>query len=479
MYNRFVLLVCFIWSMAIGTPNSLAFPSDSIPYSAHLLSEYIQKQSVTGNEKEAGAFFAQVAKEHGLYVEIFTDEIDKYNFAASLYPLSLKKPNIILLTHIDVVDAQDLSLNTYPPFSGAIAEGFVWGRGSIDNKGMGIMQLVALSKYVEIAKHTDLPFNITIVAVSSEETGGEKGAMIIANQFLDYLNPVVVYGEGGSGFDGLLSKNPKKHVYGICLAAKRTLWLELTLNVKSSGHGSVPPINYSIQQKINALERVVTINKFRPLQYCEPSIRMFKEVGEIETGFRSMAYKNIQFFSPFVAPFLKQNDAIYSLLSNTITITCLYTTPGAPNVIPNQTKAILDCRLLPDVSTDEFLAKMRKWLMNDSIKIKILSESIMAPSTVPDQYFFKLKNALKSVYTDAEVISLLVPASNDNNYFRAKGIPTYGILPIFLSTEGMSSIHNVNERISIESLEQGVQVYDNLIKSILFDLNSEEIIQKK
>lgn len=479
MCNRFVLLVCFIWSMAIGTPNSLAFSSDSIPYSAHLLSEYIQKQSVTGNEKEAGMFFAQLAEQHGLYVEIFTDEIDKYNFAASLYPLSLKKPNIILLTHIDVVDAQDLSLNTYPPFSGAIAEGFVWGRGSIDNKGMGIMQLVAVSKYVEIAKHTDLPINITIVAVSSEETGGEKGAMIIANQFLDYLNPVVVYGEGGSGFDGLLSKNPSKHVYGICLAAKRTLWLELTLNVKSSGHGSVPPINYSIQQKINALERVVTINKFRPLQYCEPSIRMFKEVGEIETGFRSMAYKNIQFFSPFVAPFLKQNDAIYSLLSNTITITCLYTTPGAPNVIPNQTKAILDCRLLPNVSTDEFLAKMRKWLMNDSIKIKILSESIMAPPTVPDQYFFKLKNALKSVYTEAEVISILVPASNDNNYFRAKGIPTYGILPIFLSPEAMSSIHNINEKISIESLEQGVQVYDNLIKSILFDLKSDELLQKK
>lgn len=479
MYNRFFLLVCFIWSVAIGIPNSLGSSTDSIPYSAHLLSEYIQKQSVTGNEKEAGTFFAQVAREHGLYVEIFTNDIDCYNFAASLYPLSNKKPNIILLTHIDVVDVQDLSLNLYPPFSGAIAEGFVWGRGSIDNKGMGVMQLVALSKYVEIAKKTDLPFNITIVAVSSEETGGEKGAKIIADQYLEYLNPVVVYGEGGSGFDGLLRKNPKKHIYGICVAAKRSLWLELTLNVKASGHGSVPPLNYSIQQKINSLERLVTINRYRPLQYCDPSIRMFREVGEIETGFRRIAYKNIKGFSPFVAPFLKQNDAIYSILSNTITITCLYTTPGAPNVIPNQTKAILDCRLLPEVKTDEFLAKMRKWLMNDSIKIKILSESIMAPSTIPDQYYYKLKRALKTVYTDAEVISILVPASNDNNYFRAKGIPTYGILPIFLSPEGMSSIHNVNERISIESLEQGVQVYDNLIKSILFEKTIGKEIEEK
>lgn len=469
MCKKLGLLVCVFWSLTIGTSYSMGTPMDSIPYSAHLLSKYIQIPSVTGNEKEAGVFLASTAAELGLFVEILTDELDSYNFAASLYPLSLKKPNIILLTHIDVVDIQDPALNIYHPFSGTIADGFVWGRGSIDNKGMGIMQLVALSKYVNLAKTVDLPFNITIVAVSSEETGGEKGAMIIANQFLDYLNPVVVYGEGGSGFDGLLSKTPQKHVYGICVAAKRTLWLELTLNVKSSGHGSVPPLNYSIQQKINALERVVTINRYRPLQFCEPSIRMFKEVGEIETGFRRFAFKNIKGFSPFVAPFLKQNDAIYSVLSNTITITCLYTTPGAPNVIPSQTKAILDCRLLPDVKTDEFLAKMRKWLMNDSIKIKILSESIMAPSTVPDHFFYKMKSALKTVYKDAEVISLLVPASNDNNYFRAKGVPTYGILPIFLSPEAMSSIHNINERISIESLENGVQVYVNLINNILFD----------
>jgi len=73
------------------------------------------------------------------------------------------------------------------------------------------------------------------------------------------------------------------------------------------------------------------------------------------------------------------------------------------------------------------------------------------------------------VYTDSEVISLIVPASDDNNYFRSKGIPTFGILPIFLDAELMSSIHNVNERIPIKSLESGIQVYENLIHTILFE----------
>ncbi|MBP1672920.1 MAG: peptidase [Bacteroidetes bacterium] len=449
----------------IGKSNTI----DTIPPSALLLSEYVQIPSITGTEKSAGEFLAQKAKEMGLFVQVLTELTDSYNFTASLYPLSSRKPNIVLLTHIDVVDVQEDHYNKYPPFSGIIAEGCVWGRGSLDNKGMGVMQLMALAQFVEKAKQHDLPYNITILAVSNEETGGETGALVVTNQFLEILNPVVVYGEGGSGFDGLLAKDPKRHVYGICVASKRTLWLELTLNVKSSGHGSVPPLNYSIQQKINALERVVAINRIRPLIYCDAAERMFKEVGTIEGGLRGFAYKHIKFFSPFVGYKLKQNDAIYSVLSNTITITSLYTTPGAPNVIPNQTKAILDCRLLPDVNTDAFLKKMRVWLMNDSIKIRIISESIPAPSSIPDQYFYKLKRALKKVYKDAEVISLIVPASDDNNYFRAKGIPTFGILPIFLDADLMSSIHNVNERIPIESLENGIHVYENLIQSILFE----------
>lgn len=473
MFTRLSLLFCLLWSSIIGISNPNSPAKDSIPYSAYLLSEYVQINSVTGHERAAGEFLAETAKKSGLYVEVMTDGIDSYNFTASLYPLSLGKPNIILLTHIDVVEAQEEQFNTYPPFSGTIAEGYIWGRGSIDNKGMGVMQLLALIQFVELAKSTDLPFNITMLAVSSEETGGEKGAKIVADRFLPLLNPVVVYGEGGSGFEGLLKRDLKKHIYGICIAAKRTLWLELTLNVKASGHGSVPPQNYSIQQKINALERVLTINKIRPLQYTEPSIRMFNDVGKIEGGFRGFAYRNIRAFSPFLSPFLKHNDAIYSVLSNTITITCLYTTPGAPNVIPAQSKAILDCRLLPGVETKDFINKMRKWLMNDSIKIKIISESVEAPYTIPDQYYYKLVAALRSVYKDSEVISMLIPASNDNNYFRAKGIPTYGILPVFLSNEAISSIHNINEKISIESVEQGIQVYKKLIQNIIFDIKTD------
>ncbi len=442
-------------------------PIDTIPYSAYLLSEYIQKKSVTGNEKEAGLFFSHIAQEHGLYVTLFNDKEDTFNFAASLYPLTSKKPNVVLLTHIDVVEAQENEFNRYPPFSGTIAEGYIWGRGSLDNKGMGVMQLIALSAFISMAQEKDLPYNITILAVSSEEIGGDKGAAIVAEQYLEYLNPIVVFGEGGVGADKILKKDPRKKIFGIGVAAKRMLWLELTLNNNKSGHGSVPISNYSIAQQINALERIIRFNQIRPLQFCNASRLMFKELGNLEKGIRKPIYKNIHQHSLLVRPFIRKNDVIYSVVSNTITITNLYSTPGPANIIATQTKAVLDCRLLPGTKSEQFIKQIKRSIFNDSIHINILKEGVSAPTTLPDQHYFAMKKALESVYDSIAVIPIIVPASNDNNYFRAKGIPTYGILPLFLTYEEIASIHNVNERISIEGLEKGIKVYKNLIAQYL------------
>lgn len=441
--------------------------NDTVPYSALLLSEYIQYESVTGNEKPAGEFFAGVAEKKGLIVEVFTDEIDSYNFAASLYPLSLNKPNIIFLNHIDVVEAENGDLNKYPPFSGTIAEGKVWGRGAIDNKGHAVMQLLAISEFVELAAENDLPYNITMLSVSGEETGGAKGAKIITNEYLDVLNPVVVYGEGGIGLPGLLHNKPDKKVFGISVAAKRSLWLELTLDMNISGHGSVPPVDYTLKEKVKSLERVVKRNQRRIVRLTDPALDMFYKIGQLEGGIRGMLLRNIRLFRPIVIPQMKKDEIVYALISNTVTITGFSAQPGPPNIIPNRTKAVLDCRLLPETSTEEFIEKIKKWLNNDQIEIEILHEGLDAPATKPEKFYYLMEEALKEYYPSAAVISILSPASYDNTYFRAKGIPAYGMLPIFLNIDHLSSIHNVNERMPIDFLEKGVDVHRVLL-SILF-----------
>jgi carboxypeptidase PM20D1 len=465
MIRFFIYIIIFFISLLHTSAQDV--DKDTVPFSALLLSRYIEYESVTGNEKPAGEFFARISDSLGFNVHIFTDEYDSYNFASSLYPLSSGKPNVIFLNHIDVVAAENGELNMYPPFSGTIADGNVWGRGAIDMKGQAVMQLLGMHKFVDKAKEKDFPYNITMLSVSGEETGGQTGAMIIADKYLDILNPVVIFGEGGVGLPGILDNNPERQVFGISVASKRGLWLELTLDMDISGHGAVPPINYTLKEKVAALDRVIKRNQKRIVRLTEPSLNMFHEVGELEGGLRGFMLKNIRIFRPFIVPQLKKDEIIYSLVSNTITLTGFSTQPGPPNNIPQLSNAVLDCRLLPEMPTDEFLEKVRKWLNNDDIKINIIHEGVIAKPTSPGIFFEFLKQAIISEYPEAGVISILAPASNDNNFFRAKGIPAYGIIPVFLSLEHLRSIHNINERISMDLLEQGVRVHEELIRLIV------------
>ena len=471
---KFFLIITILFSCWVSMP---ATPEtiDTIPHSARVLSEYISHPSVTGDERMAGLYFSTLARQKGLYVEILTDDPGSFNFTASLYPMESGKPNIVFLNHIDVVPATEEAERkyTYPPFSGAIADGKVWGRGAIDNKGMGVMQLLAIEQFVELAAETDLPFNITMLSVSGEETGGYTGARIVTEEFLELLNPVVVYGEGGSGIPGILKRDPDRKLFGISVAFKQSLWLELTLNTVTSGHGAVPPPDYVAKEKILALNKI--LNRNRKITFSETTRNMFYELGRVEGGLRGLALRNLRLFRPFVIPAMKREEIVKSLLTNTITITSIRTPAGPPNQIPQEITVVLDCRLLPESDPEEFIAMVRDVLDNQNIEIRVLHGRERTPPTKMDDYYYFMKQALENVYAGSAVIPILAPASNDNNYFRAHNIPTYGILPVYIPVYLLETIHNVDERLPIDALEKGISVYSELI-SILIESGFESMV---
>lgn len=471
MYKRLILLTACFYIFYHVFAGTVYRENDSLPYSARLLSQYVKHPSVTGNERMAGLFFSTVARQKGLNVEILTDEPARFNFTASLYPLDMEKPNIVLLNHIDVVPAVWNGEYTYPPFSGTIADGKVWGRGSIDNKGMGVMQLLALEYFIDFAADNDLPYNVTMLSVSGEETGGYSGAKIITEEYIEYLNPVVVYGEGGAGIPEVLVRDPGRKLFGVSVTFKRSLWLELTLKMTTQGHSAVTPSSYVIQDKIQALNRLT--ERTRKVSFSESTRDMFRELGKIEGGVRGLALRNLRLFRPFVVPAMKREDIIFSLITNTATITSVNTPPGQPNQMPQEITAVLDCRLLPETTSKEFIKEIRRALSNEDMEIRILHEEPQTPPTKKDQFYFYMRDALHEVYPGSGVIPVLAPGSNDNNYFRAEGIPTYGMLPVFIPVHILETIHNVDERLPVDALEQGLNVYRALIKRIL-ETGSEE-----
>lgn len=446
--------------------------NDTIPWSARLLSKYVQIESVTGNERRAGQFLDSLSREYGLYVRLFTDEIDSYNFAASLFPLEQGKPNVVFLNHIDVVPAGEDSLWQHPPFSGAIADGYVWGRGAIDNKAMGIMQLLALASFKETEESIEnLPYNFTMLAVSNEEKSGMKGTGLIVEHFLDELNPVVVYGEGGTGLTGIIQAQPDMPMFGIETAQKNGLWFSIRASDPESGHGSVPRDRYPAKQIVNAASSF--LEQKQPIILTPPAKSMLREIGRHERGLRKLALRNIGFFRHFIGRTLRSDPFTNALLTNTVTLTNLGSSEGAFNQVAHSAWAVFDCRLLPGIDHMEFLEAQQKHFGELFDEIEIIAHAPQSGISDTGIYYDALAEAVTTVFGDVIVTPILFPAHNDNSFFRKKGIPAYGLLPSLLTLELIESIHNIDERIGVESVDQGVAVYNDLINNLLKQNNRE------
>lgn len=429
-----------------------------------LLQKYIQIPSVSGEEKEAGDFLKTVCKDNGLFITDFGTENGNYNFAASLQPLELGKPNIIFLNHIDVVMEGESS--KYGPYSGKIENGHVYGRGAIDNKGAAVMQLGAVLQAHKLINKADTNYNVTFLSVSCEENQCKGGANFVVQNYLDLLNPVVVIGEGPSELSSILGGEFNHDVFGISLVHKRTLWLNLKLNIETAGHASVTPHHYANKDMVKALDNLVS--KKQKIIFNDINIEFLKSLGEHKKGIEKLVLSHPKFFKPFLAKQIRAHPELSAIYSNTLTLTNVYSDNDTYNKIPNSIEAYLDCRLLPETDGDKFIKDIKKRLKNDSISVKIIEQTARTfPSGKQNIYYQNLKKAIKLNYAGAEVISLIMPNLNDLGVFREKGIPCYATIPVYFSRDEVETIHNVDENIAIKSLYQGTQVYYDFIELML------------
>ena len=433
-----------------------------------MLSQYIQQESITGDERHAATWLANACRKKGLHVEYLTTGDSTTNLVASLYPLSLGKPNIVFQHHVDVVPPGPLQDWTYPPFSGAVVSGKIWGRGSLDDKCLGIMQLIAMEAFIEQAALMDLPYNVSILAVSGEEDGGYTGSYLVSGPFKEHLNAVCVFGEGGAGLPNLVANQPRLTVFGVSVAEKRTLWLQLDLKMKSYGHGAAPPANYANRSMLRSLNRLNDLES--KIVFNKTNKRMFKAYGNLEGGLRGFAISHIHWwiFRPVLKSIAKKEPVINSLVRNTTVLTNIFNPPGPPNQISSRVSAYVDSRLLPNTNTERFIKQIQKGLFEPRFNVRILEEGMDAPESDPNNIYYQaFEYALLRNHKNSAVVPILFPASSDNNYYRALGIPTYGILPFKINQEQLEAIHNFNEFIFVDQVLDGTAVYSTFLEQML------------
>jgi acetylornithine deacetylase/succinyl-diaminopimelate desuccinylase-like protein len=424
-----------------------------------LLSRYIRinTSNPPGNESAAAEFFSEIFTREGIEYKTYESAPGRTSIRAVLHG-NKNKGAIILLNHMDVVSANPDNWS-FDPFSGEVRNGFVCGRGALDMKGLGIMELMAFLAMKRDGMELDR--DAIFLAAADEEDVGEHGVRYLLQRHPEDFIADLVINEGGVGFTNSLDTRP---LMMIATAEKGPCWLTLTRS-GTPGRGSMPGRDNTLEKMIEALSRLardpqdVTITPlmaehYRMLASDLAIMKPFAEDGDTGTLIRILKDSGIMNL-PHVAAMVK----------NTISITTL-ASGHKINVIPDLARAEVDIRLLPGQSVEKMIDHVRKVLADEAVEID--RSRAFGPSESPQDnlYFGIIRDVLQGAFPDAIVAPVMMTGTSDSRFFREKGIPSYGVMPVLIPMEHLAMVHGVDEMISVENLIRGAEVMTALVKRL-------------
>ena len=406
------------------------------------------------NTADAIAFLKQILDKEGIESQVFADKPGKANLVAKLPGPAGVKP-LLLMSHADVVPAvaKDWS---HPPFSGDLADDFVWGRGAIDNKAHGIMALMTMLALKRSG--AKLKRGVEMMVNCDEEAGGADGARWMTDNHWDAFDPAFGFNEGGEGTPNWLGS--RGVTFRVAVSEKRVMWLRLTAHGQA-GHGSMPNANNPNLILIDALARLLAEPPpFRLTPVFDEAMRTLAPRMDSSTASFELAHLSWPYMIDIAAHGPLSLYTIQALMHDTIAPTMLDSGIKV-NVIPSMASGSLDCRLLPDTDADAFLKHVRD-VLGPKIDIEFIQRPDPSPtSPMSGEAWDAMKQVVADDFVDAIVAPNMTSGGTDSRFLRVKGVPAYGFVPIILSEPEAVRIHGVDERLSIDNLNRGIRAtYD-------------------
>ncbi|MGH7933898.1 MAG: M20/M25/M40 family metallo-hydrolase [Candidatus Binataceae bacterium] len=413
---------------------------------AQLLTEYIQINTTDppGDELPAANLLKEKFLAAGIPATVWQPQNGRGIVAARLHGIGHHTKAIVLLSHMDVVPANPKEWSV-PPFSGQVKDGYLWGRGALDDKGPGVIELMAMLAIKRSGILLDR--DILFVATGDEEVGGKNGAGWFVDHEADvFADAGYLLNEGG----GILARPNGRKYYAVSVSEKTPLWLRLTARGKA-GHAAVPPDETAVTHLVHALERVIAYRA--PIRLLNSVRDYYKAMAQLDGGPRQLLNLRSSLRDPaFVKQFLAvpRNNA---LLRATCTPTVLSGSEKT-NMIPADAYAELDCRLLPGTDPDDVIAALTKTIDDDDIKTNVLLNFPAVSSPGKSRLMTAIDELAKR--EKAMVVPTMIAGFTDSHYFRRKGLIAYGFIPIELTPVEERTIHGVNERIQVKQLGAGI-----------------------
>lgn len=425
------------------------------------LQEYIRVNTVNppGNETEGARWLQQVLAREGIAAEIFESAPGRGNLYARLPGSGARRP-LILLSHIDVVPAVASEWQV-DPFSGAVRDGHIWGRGAVDMKGHAIIELATMIALKR--RGVPLSRDIILVANADEETGSSGSQWFTSRKAGLIRDAEFLLNEGGENqTDG----QGRTVYYGLDTGEKIPFWLRLTAQGRP-GHGSQPTPDNPVARLARVLGRIAAWDT--PLIVTPPALAYFQARATREPDTQRRAW----YADPAAAlrdsagrAFLTGDPYHNAILRNTVTLTGM-TGSNKTNVIPPAATAELDIRLLPGQDTTAFLTDFRRVMQDSAIQVTQLSTPRQAvASPVEGEVLDALRATVDRMDPGALILPRLLAGYTDSYDYRRLGIAAYGVDPFRTPEAEGYRAHGNDERVSLANVRFGVEFYFRLVEKL-------------
>lgn len=437
---------------------------------AAALAELVRFRTVssrTAGEVDTGEFDGFIGALARLYPAVHAGlDLERVNGHALLYrwpgtgPDPAARPTV-LMAHYDVVPAGDPDAWTQPPFSGHNDGTYLWGRGTLDDKGQLAAVLEAAESLLRagFAPAHDLYFSFG----NNEETAGDSAAAAADLLAGRGVRPWLVLDEGGAVAGGAFPGVTRPAAV-VGVAEKGILDVEL-LTRDAGGHASTPPRMGATARLARAIIRIER-SPF-PQSLPDVTVEMLRRFGpHAPAPLRAVFARLSLFRAPVTLLFGRMGGEANAMTRTTVAITTLEGSTGA-NVLAATARANANIRVAVGETVEGTVQRLRRIIRDPKVELRVVEGNDPSPvSPHSGAQWELLEGCITRVFPEALVTPYVMMGGTDSRRFTGICDAVYRFAPFFMDVEARGSIHAVDEKIALETLERGVTFYETLIREL-------------
>ena len=449
---------------AMGIPASNALVGETAPLAREAqdwLVELIKINTTNppGNEQAAAKYIASILAKEGITAELLDLAPGRSALVARLRSSAVPDPSkaLLLVAHMDVVGV-DRTKWSVDPFGGVIKDGYLYGRGAADDKGMLVANLAAFIALKRASMH--LNRDVIFLATADEEQFGDASLKTLVAKYWDKLAAAYALNEGGK----VMVKNGKVQ-YVAVQASEKVAMNATVIATGQGGHASIPSKDNPVIHLAAAVQKIgdysapvhltsITRRYFEALSAIEDD-EIGKWMRVIDSGDRGEHAQRV---------LSDANPLWNSMMRDTVAPTMLQA-GIRNNVIPSEARATLNIRLLPGDSSEALLAELRKLVNDPSVKIELQPDAgLAAPnSSIETEFYAAITKVSAQEFGGVPVLPFMSTGATDSAQLRLHSVQAYGLRPFPLTEEDDRRMHGDEERLPLAAFAKGVDLLTKIV----------------